>query len=156
MKKSILLLAVILWCISFAGAQNVTIRQFSKDETFGKIDSLMEDSISLLLQPQNIKRFDIEEVEKVTVHTGKGTKGFGLAIGAAIGTIPGILLVTYKRDSFDGLLHNIIGIPLIPVGAILGGIIGFQQGRSGTIEIPIMGNKKLYQKQKEKIKEFGY
>lgn len=83
----------------------------AKDETFGKIDSLMEDSISLLLQPQNIKRFDIEEVEKVTDRTRKGTKGFGLAIGAAIGTIPGILLVTYKRNSFDGLLHNIIGIP---------------------------------------------
>ena len=138
MKKSILLLATILCCTGFAAAQNVTIRQFNKNETSGKIDSLMEDSISLLLQPQNIKRFDIEEVEKVTVHTGKGTKGLGLAIGAGIGAIPGILLVTNNYESLDGLLYYLIGIPLIPVGAVLGGIIGFQVGKSGTIELSLI------------------
>ena len=86
----------------------------------------------------------------------KGGLGRGLLYGAIVGMASGAVLGYLSGDSDRGIIRAaedkalVLGIALSIPGAIIGGIIG----HNTKIKIPINGNQKTYERQKEKLKKY--
>ena len=101
--------------------------------------------------------FNVEDISNIEIIDKKDNENFGTLIGIAIGSIPGLILMSkFFENSIDGLFAGIIGIPVGLAGAIGGGVIGYQTSKGAIITIPINGNKKLYEKQKLKLQQYTY
>src|SRR5690606_6787703 len=99
-------------------------------------------------------QLSVEDIHFVNVQIKKSKSAQGALLGILLGVIPGTLILAgvSQMDGIDAIFLGpaglVLGGTVFIGGAIAGGIIGARIGRSVSVNIPINGNQKLYEKQK--------
>jgi hypothetical protein len=164
----LLLNSLLLWAQStktqFPSSNKETLYNFDRDFIEGRISQLTEDSIYIREYGKRILAVGVDEIDYLKVELKPNFKGGGMILGAILGSIPGLFILTgaLKSDgnTLNTVLSRTIGIPLAAVaitsGAILGGIIGNSLGKPKDEIFQINGSKSRYQKQAKAINQYAF
>jgi hypothetical protein len=126
---------------------------------------LKEDSIEVKPIYNKPSTIAIDNVHQLNFQTKRSNKFGKTLLGTGLGMLPGILYLSCIGNKKINLFEAVfvapaeigLGVGLVFGGAILGGILGNSVGHNGaSISIPINGNKQLYEKQKEKIRQLAF
>lgn len=143
--------------IGFSQKNRVSITDFQDHKIEYTLKNLGVDSICGI--PQNatlINCLPIDDINTIEIINKRDRRFLGTIIGVGFGIIPGLTMRDKDSGILNSLVNTIFAIPVTIGGAILGGFIGYNLGRGYKTVIPIYGNKKLYDKQKQKLNKYLY
>jgi len=159
----IILLSVQIPLFAQLKTPSAVVHNFNESKHKGYLTNLEDSTIMLQNINTQFESILIEDIHRIDIIVKKDLSGPGLILGAAIGALPGILIFSIRDKEAQGLdailggLARLIFGPVIMVaGGIIGGVVGFAAGKGAVVQIPINGNQKLYNKQKEKLKKYSY
>jgi hypothetical protein len=129
----------------------------------GFLKQLYPDSI-LLSRNGVLITSSVNDVINLNIIKKKDNRGSGALLGAILGAIPGIFVISQAKNRKTDPLTSIItfpieygfGLTLTAFGTVVGGVIGYNFTRGTTITIPINASKDLYKRQKNRIIELAY
>lgn len=141
--------------------KHVEVQTFDLIKSKGDLLILQDSSVILSNTPKNSStQLSVEDIHFINVQTKKSKSAQGALLGVLLGIIPGTLILA-SASQMDGLEALLVGPAALVLGgtvfiggAIAGGIIGARIGRSVTVNIPINGNQKLYEKQKLQLQSY--
>lgn len=149
------------FCLAQESQKHVEIRTFDLAKQNGDLLLLQDSSVILSNTMKNLStELSVENIHYINIQTKKSKSAEGALLGILIGAIPGTLILAgvSQMDGLEALFFApagiVLGGTLFIGGAIAGGIIGARMGRSVTVNIPINGNQKLYEKQKLQLQSY--
>ncbi len=142
-------------------AKQYEIQTFAMTKSKGDLVILQDSSIVLSNTMKNSStELSVEDIHFINVQTKKSKSFQGALIGILLGAIPGTLIMASasQLEGWEAVLAGpatvVLGGSVFIGGAIAGGFIGARLGRSVTVNIPINGNQKLYEKQKLQLQSY--
>ncbi len=168
--KLILTKGFLLICLLGLGFNNISAQTITKQVEVQTFDLIRSKGDLLILQDSSIVlsntlknsylQLSVEDIHFVNVQIKKSKSAQGALLGVLLGVIPGTLILAgvSQMDGIDAIFLGPAGLVLGGTafigGAIAGGIIGARIGRSVSVNIPINGNQKLYEKQKLQLQSY--
>lgn len=144
-----------------SNSKHVEIQTFNLTKPQGNHLILEDSSVVLSNASKNTNiQLPVEDIHIIKIQTKKSKSGEGALLGILLGVIPGTLILA-SASQMSGLEALLVGPATVVLGgtvfiggAIAGGIIGARLGRSFSVNIPINGNQKLYEKQKLQLQSY--
>ena len=147
----------------------IKVQQFNHAPEKGYLHSLTEDTISLMRtmdvhgKPHiMLHHFPVKNVKSVSIKYKRDFRPLGIIGGGFIGALPGIMILNDAKNLntleslFFGPSYAATGLIVAILGSVGGAILGGIIAKPKYKNIDIFGQKDVYNKNMENIRNFAY